>query len=109
MLNKHKLFLLYKTNVLHLTSFDDKCIIFHQPVLQIRIRMDPEDLPGFRIIFPDPDPAKNEIADKQNCEFFTFCSPVLWIRIRIGSVFRSFLDPDLYSEYGSGSTHANIG
>ena len=36
---------------------------------------------------------------------------VLWIRIlsRIGSVFRSFLDPDPYSEYGSGSTHANIG
>ena len=30
-----------------------------------------------------------------------------WIRIRIGSVFRSFLDPD--PEYGSGSTHANIG
>ena len=24
-------------------------------------------------------------------------------------VFRSFLDPDPYSEYGSGSTHANIG
>ena len=23
-----------------------------------------------------------------------------------GSVFRSFLDPDQYSEYGSGSTHA---
>ena len=32
---------------------------------------------------------------------------VLLIRIRIGSVFRSFLDQ--YSEYGSGSTHANIG
>ena len=28
---------------------------------------------------------------------------VLWIRIRIGSVFRSFLDPDSYSEYGFGS------
>ena len=26
--------------------------------------------------------------------------------IRIGSVFRSFVDP--YSEYGSGSTHVNI-
>ena len=34
---------------------------------------------------------------------------VLWIRIRIGSIFRSFLDPDPYSEYGSGSTHVNIG
>ena len=33
--------------------------------------------------------------------------PVSWIRI--GSVFRSFLDPDPDSEYGSGSTHANIG
>ena len=30
-------------------------------------------------------------------------------RIRIGSVFRSYLDPDPYSEYGSGSSHANIG
>ena len=28
---------------------------------------------------------------------------VLWIRIRIGSVFRSFGDPDPYSEYLSGS------
>ena len=27
---------------------------------------------------------------------------VLWIWIRIGSVFRSFVDPDLYSQYGSG-------
>ena len=35
--------------------------------------------------------------------------PVLWIRILIGSAFRSFLDPDPYSEYGSGSTHANMG
>ena len=32
--------------------------------------------------------------------------PVLYIRIRIGTVFRRFLDP--YSEYGSGSTHVNI-
>ena len=32
---------------------------------------------------------------------------VLWIRICLGSIFRSFPDP--YSEYGSGSTHANIG
>ena len=30
--------------------------------------------------------------------------PVLWIRIRIASVFRSFRDPDPYSEYGYGST-----
>ena len=30
---------------------------------------------------------------------------VLWIRLRIGSVFRSFVDPEPYSEYGSGSTH----
>ena len=35
--------------------------------------------------------------------------PVLWIRIRIGSIFRSFLDPDPYSEYGFGFTRANIG
>ena len=33
----------------------------------------------------------------------------LWIRICIGSVFRSFLDPEPYSEYRSGSTHVNIG
>ena len=31
----------------------------------------------------------------------------LWIRIRIGSVFRTFVDP--YSEYGSGSTQVNLG
>ena len=30
--------------------------------------------------------------------------PVLWIRIRVGSVSRSFVDPDPYSEYGTGST-----
>ena len=35
-----------------------------------------------------------------------FSFPVLWIRIRIGSVFRSFVDPDPYSEYGS--THVKI-
>ena len=38
---------------------------------------------------------------------------MLWtriqIRIRIGSVFRSFVDPDLNAEYGSGSTHMKIG
>ena len=34
---------------------------------------------------------------------------VLWIRIRNGSVFRSFLDPDPYSENGSKSTQVNIG
>ena len=28
----------------------------------------------------------------------------LWIRIQIGSVFSSFVDPDPHSEYGSGST-----
>ena len=39
--------------------------------------------------------------------FLNWFYPVLWIRIRIGHVFRSFLDT--YSEYGSGSTHANIG
>ena len=34
--------------------------------LRMRIRMDPELLPGSRsgIINPDPDPAKNERADK---------------------------------------------
>ena len=32
---------------------------------------------------------------------------VLWIRVRIGSVFRSLMDP--YSEYESGSTHVNSG
>ena len=36
-------------------------------------------------------------------------SPVLWIRIRNGLVFRSFVDPDQYWEYRSGSTHENIG
>ena len=34
------------------------------PVLRIRIRMDPELLPGSGIIVPDPDPAKNERAGK---------------------------------------------
>ena len=36
------------------------------PVLWIRIRMDPEILPGSGsvIIVPDPDPAKSVIADK---------------------------------------------
>ena len=38
-----------------------------------------------------------------------FLKTVLWIRIRIGSVFRSFVDPDTYSQYGFGSTHVNIG
>ena len=33
--------------------------------------------------------------------------PLLLIRIRIGSVFRSFVDPDPYSQYGSGSTYVN--
>ena len=37
----------------------------------IRIRMDPELLPGsgFGIIVPDPDPAKYERADKSKCYF----------------------------------------
>ena len=43
-----------------------------------------------------------------NLKYCSFYS-VLRIRIRIRSVFRSFLDPDSYSEYGSGSTHANKG
>ena len=34
------------------------------PVLWIRIRMAPELLPGSGIFVPDPDPAKNERADK---------------------------------------------
>ena len=34
--------------------------------------------------------------------------PVLWIRIRIGSVFRSFPDPDPFSEYESGFTHVRL-
>ena len=33
---------------------------------------------------------------------------VLWIRIRIGSIFRSLLDPNPYSEYGSGSGSTNV-
>ena len=32
----------------------------------------------------------------------------MWIRIRIGSVFRSFVDPYSYPQYGSGCTHENI-
>ena len=35
--------------------------------------------------------------------------PVLWIRICIGSIFISFVDPDPYSAYGSGSRHVNTG
>ena len=40
---------------------------------------------------------------------FSNIYPVLWIWIRIGSVFRSFVDPDSYLEYrfGSRSTHIN--
>ena len=40
--------------------------IWLDPVLWIRIRMDPELLPGSGsgIIVPDPDPAKYERADK---------------------------------------------
>ena len=34
------------------------------PVLWIRIRMDPELLPGSGIKVPDPDPAKSERAYK---------------------------------------------
>ena len=34
--------------------------------------------------------------------------PVLWTRIQIGSVFRNFVDPDQYSEYGSGWTLLKI-
>ena len=41
--------------------------------------------------------------------WYQVCWAVLWIRIRIGSVFRSFVDPDPYSEYGSRSTHVKIG
>ena len=33
----------------------------------------------------------------------------LWIRIQIGSVFSNLLDPDPYSEYGSGSTPVKVG
>ena len=44
-------------------------IVFFEPavietVLRIRIRMDPELLPGSGIIYPDPKPAKKERADK---------------------------------------------
>ena len=41
--------------------------------------------------------------------YLQYLVAVLWIRIRIGSVFRSFLDPDTYSHYGFGSSHVNIG
>ena len=34
---------------------------------------------------------------------------LLWNRIQIGSVFRIFVDPDLYSEYGFGLTQVNLG
>ena len=39
-----------------------KIQLFFIPVLRVRIRMDPELLPGFGygIIVPDPDPAKSE-------------------------------------------------
>ena len=38
--------------------------IFSVLWIWIRIRMDPELLPGSGIIVPDPDPAKYERADK---------------------------------------------
>ena len=34
---------------------------------------------------------------------------MLWIRIYIGFVCNSFVDPDLYSEHGSGSTQLKTG
>ena len=37
---------------------------FKKAVLWIRIRMDPELLPGSGIKVPDPDPAESERADK---------------------------------------------
>ena len=42
-------------------------------------------------------------------DYLGYLSAVLWIRIRIGSVFRNFVDPDPYSRYGLGSTHLNVG
>ena len=38
--------------------------VVFQAVLRIRIRRDPELLPRSGLIVPDPDPAKNEGADK---------------------------------------------
>ena len=34
---------------------------------------------------------------------FHICSPVLWIRLQIGSIFSNLVDPDPYSEHGSRS------
>ena len=34
---------------------------------------------------------------------YTVCSPVLWIRLQIGSIFSNLVDPDPYSEHGSRS------
>ena len=78
------------------------------PVLWIRIRMDPELLPGSGsvIIVPDPDPAKYERTDKKKCYFslnskYTgtrYLNNMGWIRIRIY--------PKLLAGSGSGINHS---
>ena len=57
------------------------CIITIYAVLRIRIRIDPELLPGSGsgIIVPDPDPAKNERADKLKFYHFRLVNSGLWV------------------------------
>ena len=45
---------------------------------------------------------------KSNLFYVPIFVPVLSVKIQIGSIFRTFVDPVLYSEYGSGSREVNI-
>ena len=53
-------------------------------------------------------PHTGHLVSTQTCNT-RYVIPMLWIRIQIGSVFRTFVDPDPYSEYGFGSRQVNIG
>ena len=66
------------------------------------------------ILNPDGDDEEGKEEDffgvgSSNSSSTPVFQAVLWIRIRIGSLFWSFVNPDPYSEYESGSTHVNIG
>ena len=50
---------------------------------------------------------KNSVTGKGKNKYDVW-TPVLWIRIQIGSVFSSFVDPGPYSDYRSGSTQPQV-
>ena len=59
--------------------------------------------------YPWNDGRVREIKRANLLRVFALCTLVLWIRIRIRSVFRSVVDPDPYSEYGYENKLVNIG